>query len=266
MAIDSFDTNGFLSEESKKIKEEAIQKFSSLFQHAYALNKIAHRLKYLFKANNANAQQTLSVAVFIKILNDFQSIVLLAEKGLRLQIEVLLRSMLEGVFIVKLLCEDKAFYREYISQDALHRKKLINVACSNPHKIFESTRNLATEEFIKEIEDEIKEFSIQELKIVKLADRAGLLELYDSVYRITSGPTHASARSLNLYVKTNKNGEITEFSPGPHMDFDTEVETTINLLVVTLECLRKLFGLAEDRELEELVKQIIADRTKRVES
>src|SRR3989338_2826594 len=186
----SFDIHGYLSEQAKEFEDLIYSRHKIIFDHAYELNAIAQRVKHSFTANNQDGQQTVSVSVYTKIMNSFQAVLILARKGLRADSEILVRVMLEALFILKLLCTDEAFHREYINRDSLIRRKLINAAKKNDNEIFEATRKLATEDFMEELEAEIQKSGVKEETVEALARRAGMYDLYDSVYRLASEPCH----------------------------------------------------------------------------
>jgi hypothetical protein len=66
----------------------------------------------------------LAVTVFMRVLNGFQAVVLLARLGLRTDAQVVARGALEALFVLKLLCEDKNFVPEYVKSNKANQLKL----------------------------------------------------------------------------------------------------------------------------------------------
>ncbi len=240
---------GYLSDEILQAERQIYTKHKDLFDWAFELNHICQGVKYDLNAHNLDGQEVMSVSAYVKIINGFQALVILARKGMGAEAEILLRTLLEALIILKLLCEDTAFSSEYARKDLLYRKKLLNAAKNNPHGIFESTRELIAKGMLDDVLKEIGELKPTEESIECLAKRAGLSAYYDSIYRITSGPCHTSPRSLERYVVADEKGEIKSFNPGPFHDIDTELHTSMVLVLVSTELMMKLFKIKEPESL-----------------
>lgn len=257
---------GFLSPDISEIEINIYKANKAVLDEAESLNRICQSLKDRFLPKDHDGQKIIAICIFIKILNGFQAMVLLARKGLRIESEILLRTILEALFILKLVCSDEEFHRKYISRDALQRKKLLNIAQTNDYQVFEATRKLITEEFMKEIDEEVASSGVSEgeFAVEQIAKRAKMHDLYESVYRIASDPVHTSIRSLSDYVKADPAGNIVSFYSGPLPDVSRDVDTALTILINAVDLLDHLFGFAKSPELEELTNKIVLRRTEKM--
>lgn len=255
--ITLFDQSGYLSNEMVGIEKRIYEKNQALFDLCYEFNVLLHKFKYQMNANSNDGQALLVVCAFIKELNSFQSLIVLAQKGLVIEAQVMLRVILETLIILKLLVEDEQFYREYILTDQIYRKRLLEAAVRNRHSLFDATRELAASGTLERLNLEINELSIKKDTTEKLAERAGLSYCYDSVYRIESGSLHASPRALEQYVRVDNRGDIESFNPGPFEVMDVELTTALAFMLNAAELALKFFKIEEPSEFREIKNRIL---------
>lgn len=253
----NFNNHGYLSDEMLDIEKQIYCKNKSLFDLSFELNEEIHKIKFQLNPHQNEGQEVMSVAAFMKTINTYQSLIILANKGLVHESQVMLRVLLEVVITLKLLCEDEEFMREYIQTDLLYRKKLLQAAKDNPHSLFDSTKELIREGMLERVADEVKEKSVRRIGIEEMARRAKMSEFYDSMYRITSSACHSTPRSLEQYVTVDGKSEFESFTAGPFSDVDTEVASAMGLVFIAIKCLLALFKLDESKQLDELANEYI---------
>lgn len=238
----SINEEGFLSEEIKKYINQIISKYQSFFTLGQEVNQSTHKVKYELEVHNEDAQQMVSACALIKLLNNFQSIYILCTYGLIIDAKIILRSMFETLFILKLSCEDVEFVKKYVEADQIYRQKLLNVAKNNPGGVFDETRQYATEEVLNKIKQDIDANDIQELKIEQLAQRAGMKAHYDTSYRMLCNPVHSGARSLEGYLMFDGNKKVSGLNFGPaDVDIDLVMITAIDNMCIGLASILNLF-------------------------
>ncbi len=137
----SFEKEGFLGQEAEQYKSKIINDNQELFNLCFELNTLAHGSKYDLQIHNQEAQEMILGCLLIRLLNNFQGIAMLSNYGLVIEAKILLRSMLETLFILKICCEDKDFINKYIKSDQVYRYRLLNIPENNP------VRNLEKELF-----------------------------------------------------------------------------------------------------------------------
>ena len=189
-------------------------------------------------------QEVLAAATFLRILQGFQATVILAKFGLVLDSQVVLRGVLESLFILKLICEETAFVSEYVGSDSVQRLKWMNIAHQSKNPNFDSLRNYATPEVREKLRQEIAKHDWKELKVEEIARRAGLSHVYDTDYRILSAAVHTLPRVIESMTSFDDTGGVTGFNSGPSDEgLDYVLFTAQRTLFMALVAVAKLFGL-----------------------
>jgi len=258
----SFEKEGFLCQEAEQYKSKIINDNKELFNLCFELNTLAHASKYDLQIHNQEAQEMMLGCLMIRLLNNFQGIVILSNYGLVVEAKILLRSMLETLFILKICCEDKDFIDKYIKSDQVYRYKLLNIPRNNPDHIFDALREYATEDIKKQVKDNIKVNNIEGFEIYELAEKAGLKSHYDSAYRLLCNTSHSGVRSLEEYLVLDERSEVRILNSGPiEKDFDLVLITAMDNLCLGLFCIFAFFKVDKLSMIEEFRKRIIQLKT-----
>ena len=245
------DKKGFLGNEINKASKKIYDDNKDCFDFCYDLNTYAHKTMFEFKLHNKDGQECVSVALFIKALNGFQAVVILTKLGLVIEAKILLRSLIEALFLLKIVCEDKDFVPEYIRTDEINRLKLMRIAWDSSHPVFKPLKENVTGEMIKSLESKIKKDCISSLRIEQLAIKAKMKDWYDSVYRLLSSSVHTNPRELDNYVTVDENGDIKSFVWGPReTDVGLILYTSAEILITTLTLMSKLSSLDKEKTLD----------------
>lgn len=237
-----FNEKGFLGASIVEFSKSVEQKYEPFFETCYHVNTLAQDTKFKFNIHNRDGQEVIAATLFIRVLNGFQGVVVLARMGLATEAKVVLRGTLEAFFLLKLTCDEERFAIEYIQSDKVHRLRWMNIAHQSSGQMFDSTRRYATPEIMRTLQDEINKHGIKEWKIEDIARRANLHELYDSDYRLLSAEVHIIPRSLENYTHTDSSGAIVDFPWGPSDDdLGYILFTAVRILFNSLVCTTKLF-------------------------
>ena len=215
MQLGEFDRKGFLGEEAEAFAKKNEKKHKIWFDVCNELNELVQETKYEFQIYNQNGQEVVVSCLFIRVLNDFQSIVILAKRGLLPEAKVMLRSLLVAIFKLKLCSKDPEFYLEYIKSDDRRRLRLMNVARSTPNGALKRTREYATDDKMKKLKKKIARENAKELKDIDIAKKSGMLSHYNTVYRVISDDIHIGIRSLNGYYVFDEKKTLKSFYWGP---------------------------------------------------
>jgi hypothetical protein len=245
-----FNEKGFLGTQVSEFRASVEAHYPDFFKACYHVNELAHTIKFKLKVHNHDGQEVLAATVFLRVLNGFQATTLLARVGLITDARVVLRSTLESLFVLKLLCEEESFFREYIGSDQVLRLKWMNVASQSKSRLFDELRSYATPKVRQELEEQIKKNKWKELKPIEVAGRAGLQEMYDTDYRPLSEEVHALPRSMDYLLGTDEAGEVRDFNWGPtDKGIDYLLFTAIRVLFIALVSVTKLFEVESNNEL-----------------
>ena len=183
-----FNEKGFLGTVILNFARSVDVCYVQFFEASAKINELAQAVKFELKVHNKDGQEVLAASLFLRVLNGFQATVILSRLGLINDAKVVLRGALESLFILKLLCKDEKFLAEYVGSDEVRRLKWMNVASQNKSALFSEVRTYATLIVRQELEEKIKikTNDWKELKAIDIARRAGLLEMYETDYRLLS--------------------------------------------------------------------------------
>lgn len=251
--MEDFDERGFLGIQAESFREGILKKYGEWFDLYHEINSFAQKAKFELVIHNMDGQEVICSCLYLRILDGFQSCLILARYGLVLEAEVLARSILEGLFIMRACINDEGFLREYLKSDELRRLSIMKASRKYSEWVFQATREIATEENIRELEEKRKNKEIKEVNKREASKKAGLEYLYDSIYQLLSDSVHCTARSLEDFVGTDKAGRIKRISMLPlDIKLDMVFIAAGQVMFLAMESIFKLFDLEKQKELQPL--------------
>jgi Family of unknown function (DUF5677) len=152
-----FNERGYLGTEIGDFQKSVLKKHEKFFELLRQLNFYSHAKKFDLQIDSENGQQVLAVSLLTKILNDVQSVFILCTYGLTQQSRIILRSTLEGFFLLAKLVTDPSFVSVYIKADIINRLNIMKASHNYSGPMFNDLRKLATEGAIRELEKQRKE-------------------------------------------------------------------------------------------------------------
>lgn len=248
-----FDEKGFLSTSIDDFSKSVQVQYSKFFELSHQINELAHAIKFELKVHNRDRQEFLAATLFLRLLNGFEVVVILGIKGLLFEAKVVLRSVIESLFILKLLCEEEAFALEYLGSSKVQSLKWMNIARETQDPNFESLRQYATSEVMETLRKEIEQHALRKLNVEPIAKRAGLHHFYNTQYRLLSEQVHCLPISLDPFMVQDEDGELSSFDWGPkHDDLDVVLFTNVQMLLVALEAITQLFEVNRREKLGQI--------------
>lgn len=271
--MDDFGNRGFLSKEIeswiKKIRKEK----SEIYKLCDALNIICQKTIYLLKVQSNILEEVLVTTLFFRAVSNFQSIVLLSERGLINESKIVLRCMLEAMFALTAVAKDETenISKKLVQKDQVERKKVLKALKRNFSRGGKKTkeekfRMQNVERIIQEIEHDIQKMEITDLDAEYLAKKAGLSTFYDSAYKYLCGSVHPNVRDLEQYFEKNGNDNIKFLKWEPDISqINLILSTTCESMLIILEGVSKQFlphFKKERGELYDKLKDIVLETQK----
>jgi len=208
------DDEGFLSPGISTWIEQIRQENSEWFELAWKLNRIGQRqLVALMKVTGMDTQKFLSALLFMRGLQNAQSAVMLAERGMTSDALALARSIFEAVFRLDALHRNKDFVSRFVRDDMDRRSKLVRVFLDGNvgTRTFDATETARLNRFLDEARS-----SGPTLPIFDGAKGATLHQFYDGFFRgISDDLVHASLATLRRHVRMDDKGHFAGFQWGP---------------------------------------------------
>lgn len=196
-----------------------------------------------FKVNPTNGKQVVSLTLFVRLLQLYESAIWLAQWGMGPGSRAVLRAQLETVFILGAISKDDAALTRYITQGDLQRLKLVNTLERTNSPILANLDRVRAQEIKAEITQRVDSDEIKPIATEEFARMAGLQEWYDTAYRLLSGAVHTSVRDIERAHLISTEGELKEIHSRPSADDTYLVVTTgSNLVLMSAETLAESLG------------------------
>jgi hypothetical protein len=206
-----FDKKGLLGEEVNEIIKENYEQNKDVFKLSEEINMYAQEIVDLLNINSNDTQGIVAGTLFIKILNTFQSVVILYKIGLDSQCKILTRAVLENLFVLKCIVKDKKYLKLLMNSNDKKREQLLNTIKRNPYGVFDS---LINEIDISELDDLSRKNHRNKINSISTKQWAEMAESYFEyyyAYKHLCNDVHVDLRNMEQYIKVDKDGNIEEF-------------------------------------------------------
>lgn len=173
-------------------------------------NQLANRITLpTLQGTNIEKQQVISLVLFVRLIEIFESIVVLAANGVREEQRSLFRIFLDAYFLLGNCCRAPNFFAVYFRSDDCERIKFMRAASKyKDDDMFEGLNEFAAGGVQNTIEEKVRQESIQAFNSQTYAKNVGCEKIYDSMYRLCSASVHTAPRCLQNYVENGPDGSI----------------------------------------------------------
>ena len=189
-----FNDVGFLSDESSTnhIALEVIK--SEYFSICNDLNVLAHSALNQAVVHPDNRKEVYIMLYFQRMLSHYQAMIIMAERGMVHQVEIMLRCMLETLFDLVAFHKNNDLFDALIFGDDEQRLQLL-VQIREQQK----TTATYTQDEIEDLDKLIanaEDLNREDFKVYMKADMAGMLNDYRTTYPLLSQSVHTSIHSI----------------------------------------------------------------------
>lgn len=224
------------------------------------LDQLCQTIIFSLKIDSQNLQQVLIASLYIKILSNYQAILLLLDREMLNESKSLLRGMMEAMFALCAIAKKPELAQRFVENDHTQRLKLSIAYEDLPFKLKRSLKPRV----IKLINSSMNGLTkpknstpdISPLTVEQLAKTAGLEESYYSVYTMLSGCNYLRVHELEQYWNSNRTAKslLTLIYPD-NRKADTIVYSTLKTLFMTLNGIKSTFDIQVPGEYARLVEQ-----------
>jgi len=256
------DENGFLGAEILHWIKKHRNENQAWFDLCLKLNRLCHTILPTFQIDNNNGQEVICATLFIRALGFYQAAIILAERGLINEAKVILRSLFDVTFAHCAVAKSEDVMREYVNDDIHRRIHTFKKIKNNPITF----KRILTDDVKKEIDSLLAELHEAKAKLKPkeitsryLADKAGLLDFYDTAYIYFSSTVHSGVRDLEQYLSLDEKGNIKELMWGPSVTgLDSLLLTAFESMWLVVKSAVDLFSLSvgELEALEESYRKL----------
>lgn len=212
--LDSIETRGFLSKEMDSARETFRAKYVDLFSVCEARSDAA--VASLFKANIPGAFErdklhiAFSLGLWCRCLSACQGALLLIERGMVPEAQILVRSAFEFLFYAAATAKDSAVMDSMMHGDTYARYEQAKAVLKEGLRAGE-----LTPDHIERLNQIIAEgMGKRQLSVFEAADKVGLAYLHATVYRgMSVTGSHATAASTDSVFDEDVHGVLATFGP-----------------------------------------------------
>jgi len=154
-------------------------------------------------------QRVIALTIFVRFVECYESILILAANGVRQELRTLLRVLLDAYFVLANVCSRAEFIGDYFRSDDADRNKLLNAIQRHDHELFHGARDAVSPEERQALTDRIKEDGVQPFRSYANAAGVGCAVIYDSLYRLCSPSVHTGPRIIDEYLQVDDDGTAT---------------------------------------------------------
>jgi hypothetical protein len=242
--MSSFAESGYLSTEIDKCIKEIRNRYSEWLDLIESINRFGQELQYRLKVDVTDPQSLVCATLYARTLSTFQAAVLLSERGIAPQAQMLLRCMLESIFSLVAISKHKDMARQFIAADAVNRLKMFNkVKTWKSEGLRELTRQRDTGVTKQEIEQDIEETDAKNISVEQMAIKAGLHDWYLTAYVIFSGSVHTSVRDLESHLAVDEASNTVSIVNEPTIaELDKLLLTAAEGMLLVLQAVEKVFS------------------------
>jgi len=236
---------GFLATDIEHWVRENEQKKGEELKLARETNRLAQSL--FLNSVPKGDRGLLIAAIFARMLEHFQAIVLLEERNIHNSSTALARVLLEAGFSLVACVKHDDFHYKLADWDALAVRRL----GESLQKITPQTSPLTTAELemiarqVQQSKEEVKALKIKnketelsednDLKVYRIAEYAGMEDFYNAIYSVFSSTVHSAVRNLGGHVEIDETRDIKSIVWGPDQPQGYTLSTAIAVMLHSME-------------------------------
>jgi len=210
----------------------------------------------------SDPKQQLYMSFFCKIVNSFDSSMILIKKGYNQDAGTVARSMLECLFVLKACMLSSDYFEKFLSTHSTS----INYFIKRQSSFFarkdndKETRNKNVGDYLARLEalkDDYKDATGVRLDFYDAAKVSKLEDMYDIYYNLLSMDcVHPTFRSLDLLVESDCSGEIERIKAGPNFGLSKKMILIVaHIIITSLNCINSEFKLGLDDDIDSLFSE-----------
>jgi hypothetical protein len=253
-----FNDAGFLSDESSTNHIAIEVTTSEYFTICNDLNVLAHSVLNKAVVHPDDHKEVYIMLYFQRMLSHYQAMMIMAERGMVHQVEIMLRCMLETLFDLVAFHKNDDLFDALIFGDDDQRLAFLQ-RIREQQKITASFTRDEIEDLDKLIAN-AEDLTREDFKVYMKADMAGMLNDYRTTYSLLSQSVHTSLHSIEADLILDDYGdEIIGINAIVQKigDMSLLLMTSANYISIGLEMMLIAFPNAENEEELKYLKDTV---------
>lgn len=207
---------GFLSEAAEDSRRKIKDVYSAAFEAARQTNLLLMHVLCELRVDWNSESKTIVAALFVRLVETYQAIVILLERGMVAQGRMLVRTLLDALFSMAAIAKTPSLADAYVAQHYSSVIKALEAAKRWKQPNLQGRLDSAKlDELIGHNKAKRDETKAKSLKIFEWADKAGLSDFYNVFYVENSSAVHSDMWALNDQVE-GLNLEESQLHFGPN--------------------------------------------------
>jgi len=249
----AMDKAGFLSSDLDNFKENIRSKYPKHYEIAHGVNEYAQQLQweieipksYLDDKLHLNTDQLLSAILYSRTISSYQAFLLVSQRGMEQQSKMLLRCMFESLFPLVAIQKNKNYSQQLIAADECDRHKAFNKILRHRNRQNPKDPEIpGIQKLAKESKEKIEAEKLKNIGVADNAEKAGLINWYDTAYSLLSGTVHSSIRSLQEALVMDDKEDLFCLKNEPEMEeLGTLYATAIEIIRFAVIAVGEIFML-----------------------
>lgn len=192
------ETDGFLSEESERGKKQIVEKYKDAFDFAENLNRFCMKFLNSLKIDWEDNFHLIVNTLFLRVVENYQAIYFVLERGMPAPAKVLTRANLETLFILAAFQRKPDLLKCYLDQYDEGHKRNLKAALQFKNENLKAIIKKANIEkvYVKKKKD-LKDRELNILKPKQWAIEAQLEDFYNLYYTMYSNAVHSNLIALS---------------------------------------------------------------------
>ena len=248
------DEDGFLQGSVDNWVRKHRASYQAFVSDAETLNRICHGFLSGRSIALDNPRQLVVSVLFVRMMELYQSVLLLTFRGMRSASAVSFRALIEAYFHFEAIRDDEWYLDEFLDQFHVDRYRLASGIAKSESEGLAELREYFTTDRIEAAKRDKEAAGAKKITTETAAKRGGNEGIYRTVYALLSAEVHTSARSLESHlVWDDESQSISGFRYGPdECNYAKQVGLSIVLLSNAFEEVCRVFEEACVSDVQEI--------------
>lgn len=259
--MSKIETDGFLSEESENGKKQIIGKYADAFNISKNINRFCMGFLNKVHIDWKDTYRLIINTLILRVVENFQAIYLMLERGMLTPSKVLTRANLETLFIIAALDKKPELIQSYIDQHHEGHKRSLKAALQFKNdSLKESIKKINIERLYVEKKKELKDKELNALRPKQWAREAGLEDFYNLYYTMYSNAIHSNLSALEDHVDDKPHQIDLSFGPSDKELYEL-LQCNLYILINSVSATASVNNLNLSKEIDKMADEIkILDR------
>ena len=251
-----FEKQGFFSSQIEETRQKNLQDQSKLFRLAFRTLELAYDQLYQLDIEQVDKKSCLIGSLYCKIIESYNSVLLLSNYGLSSDSKSILRVFIEATFLLGSIVNDEEQYEQFLIKGDFETFQLVERIKKNPKEYSEELKAYVMNMDLKELVDIVSKYKHKKFTPKNMASYAKMNDVYYYVYHQLCEDVHTNVKSLLLFLE-QKDDLIAGINPLPkYKDQQYVLISAIWILIRIIKDLGNYFNIDNNNLIKELEDEL----------